>query len=205
MHILEFGHKGTDDFQTNLARLHQYPDVSIRFIQTEENFPELNADDIIIDALLGSGLNRGLEGVTAKLVTHINESGCYVISIDIPSGLFTDRSSRGQVVLKADHTLSFQSYKLSFLMAENSGFIGEVHILDIGLDPDFPQSLSTKYELTDDSMIQCHLQAEKSFQSQRKLRTCINYCRKLWENWRCYFIRQRLFAKRSGFAYYSYS
>src|SRR5688572_9635089 len=153
VHILEFGHKGTDDFQTNLARLHQYPDVKIRFIQTEENFPGLNADDIIIDALFGSGLNRGLEGVTAKLVTHINDSGCYVISIDIPSGLFSDRSSRGQVVLKADHTLSFQNYKLSFLMPENGGFIGEVHILDIGLDPDYPQSLFTKYELTDDTMI----------------------------------------------------
>jgi NAD(P)H-hydrate epimerase len=154
VHILEFGHKGTDDFQTNLARLHQYPDVTIRFIQTKENFPELNADDIIVDALLGSGLNRGLEGVTAKLVTHINESGCYVVSIDMPSGLFTDRSSKGQVVVKADHTLSFQNYKLSFLMAENGSLIGEVHVLDIGLDPDFLQSLFTKFELTDDSMIQ---------------------------------------------------
>ena len=91
VHILEFGHKGTDDFQTNLARLHQYPDILIRFIQTEENFHDIECDDIIIDALFGSGLNRGLEGVTAKLVKHINDSGCYVISIDIPSGLFTDR------------------------------------------------------------------------------------------------------------------
>ena len=154
VHILEFGHKGTDDFQTNLAKLHQHPDVSIRFIQTEKNFHELKPDDLIIDALFGSGLNRGLEGVTAKLVTHINESGCHVISIDIPSGLFTDRSSRGQVAVKADHTLSFQNYKLSFLMAENAEFVGEVHILDIGLLPDFSQSLFTKYELTDDLMIQ---------------------------------------------------
>ncbi len=153
VHILEFGHKGTDDFQANLARLHQYPDVIIRFIQTEENFPELNANDRIIDALLGSGLNRGLEGVTAKLVSHINESGCHVISIDVPSGLFTDRSSRNQVIIKAAHTLSFQNYKLSFLMAENSKYIGEVHILNIGLHPEFTQTLFTKYELTDDSMI----------------------------------------------------
>ena len=153
VHILEFGHKGTDDFQVNLARLHQYPDVSIRFIQTENNFPELKADDRIIDALLGSGLNRGLEGVTAKLVTHINESACDVVSIDIPSGLFTDRSSRGQVAVKADHTLTFQTYKLSFLMAENSEFIGEVYILDIGLHPEFSQTLFTKYELTDDSIV----------------------------------------------------
>jgi ADP-dependent NAD(P)H-hydrate dehydratase / NAD(P)H-hydrate epimerase len=153
VHILEFGHKGTDDFQTNLARLHQYPDILIRFIQTEENFHALAKDDIIIDALFGSGLNRGLEGVTAKLVKHINDSGCTIISIDIPSGLFTDKSSKGQTAIKADHTLSFQCYKMAFLVAENSAFVGEVHILDIGLHPDFYHSTFTDYELTDDLFI----------------------------------------------------
>jgi len=153
VHILEFGHKGTDDFQTNLARLHQYPDTLIRFIQTEENFPALAKDDIIIDALFGSGLNRGLEGVTAKLIQHINDSGNPVIAIDIPSGLFTDKSSKGQPVIQAHHTLSFQCYKLAFMLAENSDFIGEVHILDIGLHPDFHPTVFTKYELADAILI----------------------------------------------------
>jgi ADP-dependent NAD(P)H-hydrate dehydratase / NAD(P)H-hydrate epimerase len=149
VHILEFGHRGTDDFQTNLARLHQYPGITIRFIQSEENFHALNSDDIVIDALLGSGLNRGLEGVTANLVRHINNSGCTIISIDIPSGLFTDRSSKGETVIKANHTLSFQCYKLAFLMAENASFVGNVHILDIRLHPDFYPAVTSNYELTD--------------------------------------------------------
>ena len=153
VHILEFGHKGTDDFQINLARLHQYPEIEIRFVQTEKNFHGLDNNDIIIDALLGSGLNRGLEGVTANLVNHINHSGCGIISIDIPSGLFTDRSSLGETVVKASHTLSFQCFKQAFLVAENSEFIGEVHILDIGLHPDFINSAFSKYELIDDSLI----------------------------------------------------
>jgi ADP-dependent NAD(P)H-hydrate dehydratase / NAD(P)H-hydrate epimerase len=153
VHILEFGHKGTDDFQTNLARLHQYPDVLIRFIQTEENFHALPGDDIIIDALFGSGLNRGLEGVTAKLVQHINNSGCTIISIDIPSGLFTDSSSKGQTVIKANHTVSFQCFKMAFLVAENSAFVGDVHILEIGLHPGFYPTVSSDYELTDTALI----------------------------------------------------
>src|SRR5438045_1242785 len=153
VHILEFGHLGTDDFQTNLARLHQYPDILIRFIQTEETFYDLAGENIIIDALFGSGLNRGLEGVTAKLVEHINNSGCTIISIDVPSGLFTDKSSKGQAVIKADHTLSFQCYKLAFLVAENSAFVGEVHILDIGLHPDFYPGVLAKHELTDATLI----------------------------------------------------
>ena len=153
VYILEFGHKGTDDFQTNLARLHQYPEINIRFIQTEENFHGLNKNDIVVDALFGSGLNRGLEGVTAKLVNHINQSGCAIISIDIPSGLFTDHSSLGHTITKAGHTLSFQCYKKAFLMAENSEFIGELHILDIGLHPDFYKTVNSKLELIDENVI----------------------------------------------------
>jgi NAD(P)H-hydrate epimerase len=153
VNILEFGHKGTEDFQTNLARLHQYPEVEICFIQTEENFHELKNDDIVIDAMFGSGLNRGIEGVTAKLVEHINESGCEIISIDIPSGLFTDTSSKGNSIIKARHTLSFQCFKFAFLVAENSECIGEVHILDIGLHKDFYNSVPGPYELVDDNII----------------------------------------------------
>src|SRR5262249_26474280 len=93
--ILEFGHLGTQDFQTNLARLHKFPDVEIRFIQSESSFPVFTKSDVIIDALFGSGLNRGIEGVTGSLVEHINTSGNEIISIDIPSGLFVDRSSKG--------------------------------------------------------------------------------------------------------------
>ncbi len=163
VYILEFGHKGTDDFQTNLARLHQYPETEIRFIQTEENFHVFQDDDIIIDALLGSGLNRGLEGVTAKLVEHINDSGCTIISIDIPSGLFTDRSSKGQIIIKANHTLSFQCFKQAFLVAENSVFIGEVHILDIGLHPDFYQAAFSTFEITDDKLIRSIYKPRNSF------------------------------------------
>ncbi|MEO7307342.1 MAG: NAD(P)H-hydrate epimerase, partial [Ferruginibacter sp.] len=118
MYILDpiaigFGKTGTDDFQTNLARLHECS-TDIHFIQTEEFFPELNTNDLIIDALLGSGLNKSLEGITASLVNHINNAGTEIISIDLPTGLFADKSSKGNTIIKATHTLSFQNYKLAF-------------------------------------------------------------------------------------------
>lgn len=153
VYILEFGHKGTEDFQANLARLHQYPQVEIRFIQDDDHFHVLDKDEIIIDALFGSGLNRAIDGVTAKLIDHINQSGCKIISIDIPSGLFVDRSSKGNTIIKADHTLGFQCYKPAFLMAENAGYIGEVNTLEIGLHPDYYEQVQNQYELTDPELI----------------------------------------------------
>jgi hydroxyethylthiazole kinase-like uncharacterized protein yjeF len=163
VYILEFGHKGTEDFQINLARLHQYSEVEIRFVQTEENFHEITPDEIIIDALFGSGLNRKLEGVTAKLVEHINNSRCKKISIDIPSGMFVDCSSKHNIVIRADHTLSFQCFKPAFLLTENADYTGDVNILDIGLHPDFYQSITGTNELTDRVIIHSIYKPRKQF------------------------------------------
>jgi ADP-dependent NAD(P)H-hydrate dehydratase / NAD(P)H-hydrate epimerase len=135
--ILEFGKPGSDDFQTNLQRLHELDFTEIHFLQSKENFPLINTDDILIDALFGSGLNKPLEALAADLVDHINRATATVVSIDLPSGLFIDRSSKENKVVEADYTLTFQCYKLALLLQENASFIGEVHVLDINLHPDF--------------------------------------------------------------------
>lgn len=162
VYILEFGHKGTEDFQTNLARLHDSKAI-IKFIPSEENIPALTAGDIIIDALLGSGLNRPLDGLTAKVVAHINQSGLEVIAIDIPSGLMVDSSSTGNTVITAQHTLSFQCYKLAFLVPENEAFIGDLHILDIGLHPGYPLEHPAPTRWIDQALIQSIIKPRKKF------------------------------------------
>lgn len=162
VYILEFGHKGTDDFQTNLARLHG-SNATIKFISSEEGIPVFTAGDIVIDALLGSGLNRPLEGLTASVVKHINQSGLEVVAIDIPSGLMVDSSSAGNTVITATHTLSFQCYKPAFLVAENAPFIGDLHILDIGLHPAFPEKHPPAYRWIDKSQVQSIIKPRKPF------------------------------------------
>lgn len=163
VYILEFGHKGTDDFQANLAKLHQYPAVTIQFIQDESSFHLLPKETVIIDALFGSGLTRPLEGITAKLVDHVNDSGCQIIAIDIPSGMSVDRSSKDNPIIHANYTLSFQCYKPAFLVAENAGFIGDVIILDIGLLPEFLPIVETNFELIDSSIIRSFYKPRNRF------------------------------------------
>ena len=116
VYILEFGHKGTGDFQANLARLHNHPEADIHFIQDETTLPSLTKDTVIIDALFGSGLTRPPDGITSRLIDHINNSGCTVIAIDVPSGLSVDRSSKGNKIVRANYTLSFQCYKQAYLL-----------------------------------------------------------------------------------------
>jgi ADP-dependent NAD(P)H-hydrate dehydratase / NAD(P)H-hydrate epimerase len=162
VYILEFGHKGTQDFQINLALLHE-ASVEIRFIQSEKNFHPIAQNEIIIDALLGSGLNRPLEGVTANLVEYINQSGNEIITIDIPSGLFADNNSTGNIIIHASHTLSFQCWKLAFLLPQNASFVGEVHILDIGLAENYSVRTESNFTLVDKKMIQSIFKPRNKF------------------------------------------
>lgn len=144
--ILEFGNLGTPDFQTNLARLHPL-NGHIHFIQEESQFPSIPSGTLLIDALYGSGMNRPLEGLSAALVNHLIASHCTIISIDIPSGLSVDRSSKGNPAIRATHTLSFQTLKPALLVPENGPFTGQVSVLDIGLHPGFEETTPALFTL----------------------------------------------------------
>jgi hydroxyethylthiazole kinase-like uncharacterized protein yjeF len=137
VYILEFGKPGSEDFQINLQRLHEDLFTQIHFIQASENFPEINESDILIDALFGSGLNKPLRELAADLVDHINSSASVIVSIDLPSGMFSDQSSKGNKIIQARYTLTFQTYKTGLLVQENAACTGELHVLDIGLHPEF--------------------------------------------------------------------
>jgi NAD(P)H-hydrate epimerase len=152
VYILELGKPGSDDFQANLQKLQELP-LTIQFIQSDGHFPEIFPGEVIIDALFGSGLNKPLEGLSSELVKHLNSSPNEIISIDLPSGLFADQTSKGNNVIEAKDTLSFQTYKKAFLVAENEAFVGNVHILDIGLHQDFLNINSADQQLVDQSLI----------------------------------------------------
>jgi NAD(P)H-hydrate epimerase len=87
------------------------------------------------------------------MVIHLNKSGVPIISIDMPSGLFADKSSKGLPCITATHTLSLQAYKAAFLFAENSLFIGNLHVLPIGLSEHFEQTEPAAFEMLDRSII----------------------------------------------------
>lgn len=152
VYILEFGKLGTNDFQANLERLHTLP-VTIHYIQPSVALPGIQPATVVIDALFGAGLNKPLEGITEALVQHLNQSKAPIIAIDVPSGLFLSQSSKGFTVIQATHTLTFQSYKLGLLLAENAPFLGQVHILDIGLSKAFYAAEPSTFETIDFSLV----------------------------------------------------
>lgn len=149
--IVEMGTLGSVDFQANLQRLHSVT-TNIHFIQSTEFFPVIEVNNLIIDALLGLGLDRPLHGLYAELVNHINQFKATVVSIDLPTGMFCDKSSITNQIIKANYTLTFQSLKLCFLMAENAPYAGHVSIMNIGLSPEFLNTINTDIFLISESL-----------------------------------------------------
>ena len=77
--IVDYSENKSEDFQQNLKKLYEVSENSIHWINEVKHFPEINEDDLVIDALFGSGLNRNLEGLTGDIVTYINKSGGEVL------------------------------------------------------------------------------------------------------------------------------
>jgi hydroxyethylthiazole kinase-like uncharacterized protein yjeF len=167
IYILEFGNRGTDDFQANLERLHglapEGPTTEIHYIQSEDHFPRLPENAVIVDALLGSGLNRPLEGLTAGLVSYLNKCQRPVIALDIPSGMRGDQPCSGDPMICATHTLTLGTYKLGLLLPENAQASGEVHLLPIGLDPAFGAETYSPYQLTDLALVRHYFRPRSAF------------------------------------------
>ena len=165
VYILEFGKLGSDDFQANLEKLHLIT-KDIHFIQSEEFFPALHDGEIIIDAIFGSGLNKPLDGFTAGLAKHINNAGVPTIAIDFPTGLFADKSSNGNIVINATHTLSFQNKKLAFFLPKNEIPTGKIHLLNIGLHKNFEIDEYADFEMLDSDIIKSIYKRRSQFSNK---------------------------------------
>jgi len=153
------GRKESPDFKTNLDRLPASLPVSE--ITGTEGI-EFDQFDVIIDALFGSGLTRPAEGVEEAVIRAINSSGAVVVSVDIPSGLMADSSSTGAIV-QANHTVSFQLPKLSFMLPASGAFVGEWHIVDIGLDKQFIRDAPCSNFYVTRSLVASRIQPRKKF------------------------------------------
>lgn len=137
IYVVNYSDQRSPDFLTNYDRVKNMTTKWPVLLKSEDNFPEINAGDFLIDAIFGVGLNRPVSGWVEKLVHHINNSGAFVLAIDMPSGLMADEATPGNAIINANYTITFQSPKFSFFLPDTARHIGELQIMDIGLDKDW--------------------------------------------------------------------
>ncbi|MCM8570208.1 NAD(P)H-hydrate dehydratase [Gramella jeungdoensis] len=164
VYVVNYSDKRSDDFLSNYERLKEVTNDWPKLIKKENDFPDIDTGDFLIDAIFGIGLNRPIEGWVAKLVKHMNDSQAFTLSVDMPSGLFSDKvPGEKAAIIEADYTLSFQAPKLVFFLPETMDYVGDLQIIDIGLDREFLAGLSTKtYLINKDSVLPLYKQRKKN-------------------------------------------
>ena len=146
----------SDDCAANRQRVRECKRIK-EFMEVTTKFdpPALEAGDLVIDGLFGSGINKPLAGGFAALVKYINQCPARVVSIDMPSGLMTEDNSYNvrANIIRADLTLTLHRKKLSMFLADCQEFLGEIQVLDIRLSDEYVQKTDAAYSLLEESDI----------------------------------------------------
>ena len=147
VHIVNYSDKRSDDFLLNLNRLKDRK-IWPNFINSDSEFPKISNEDIVIDAIFGIGLNRNPDAWVIKLIEKINASNAFVLAVDVPSGLFTDKAVEiKESVVRASYVLSFQTPKLVFFLPETGIYSNQWEVIDIGIDSEYLMKTEVDYNL----------------------------------------------------------
>ncbi len=141
--VTRFSDKASDDFNVNLKKLQST--ITVMEIKPGDDFPDEDSP-VLIDAMLGSGLNKPLHGDYERLVKHLNSLEKTVVAVDIPTGFFSEGETKpDSTVLKAKLVITFQQPKINFLLPESGPVMECWEAVNIGIDDKFVQSLDSPY------------------------------------------------------------
>lgn len=129
----------------------------VRVVRTSSDWqtakPTINAADLIVDALLGTGVRGAVEGLLSEVIREVNrrERGRIVIAVDIPSGLPADedgvsenraetKDSGGDIVT-ADYTVTFTAPKVGMFLGNASAYVGQLLVREIGSPPQLVEEI----------------------------------------------------------------
>lgn len=113
-------------------------------VSWEEMGKDFQTSDLIIDALLGTGLSRTPQGDYVQAISLINRSKCRVVSVDLPSGISADTGERLGIAVKADYTLTLGLPKRGLFVNDGVEYRGDWDRIDVG----FPQKLIDQAAIT---------------------------------------------------------
>lgn len=89
--------------------------------------------DVVIDALLGTGVNGEVRSPFVQIIEQINNSQKEIISVDIPSGVNANSGEVLNVAVKATKTITFAMPKIGFFIGQGPQYVGEWKVKDISV------------------------------------------------------------------------
>ena len=124
----------TAEFQQAKQKFEQIGGQMLSIVQDQ-----VKSADVIVDALFGIGLSRPLSEDFEPLITAIDDSQAWTISLDVPSGLCANTGT-SEMSVCADQTLVFGALKRGLFTYQARHYCGDIHLIDIGLNPFLPDA-----------------------------------------------------------------
>jgi ADP-dependent NAD(P)H-hydrate dehydratase / NAD(P)H-hydrate epimerase len=141
----------SDDAAHNLARLlkikGRVTEISAAAIDLLRQ--RVSKNGVIVDAILGTGMKNDVRGLFADAITLMNAAGLPVVSVDIPSGLDSDRGTPLGVAVQAEMTVALGCAKLGEVIYPGINFVGDLVVADIGIKDEAVAEVAPKTELLD--------------------------------------------------------
>ncbi|HUU02907.1 MAG TPA: NAD(P)H-hydrate dehydratase [Myxococcota bacterium] len=128
---------------------------AVRPVTDAESLSAVRLDeyDVILDAILGTGLSKEVRGFFARVIEAINASGVPVVAVDMPSGISGDSGRVMGTAVRATQTVTFGHPKPGQVVFPGAKFAGDVSVVDIGIPPGIgPAANTATWLLTDDDM-----------------------------------------------------
>jgi NAD(P)H-hydrate epimerase len=126
------------DARTNLEILEQLA-VPIYDLTSEEELreqvPLLQSAELLVDALLGTGLASEVRGLYRAAISLMNQMAAPVLAIDIPSGLSADTGQPQGVAVQAEVTVTYGWPKLGQILPPGRDLVGRLWQVDISIPP----------------------------------------------------------------------
>jgi ADP-dependent NAD(P)H-hydrate dehydratase / NAD(P)H-hydrate epimerase len=93
----------------------------------------LSCSDLIVDALLGIGTDREVEGLLSEVIDLVNSSSVPVLAVDIPSGVNADSGEVMGRAIRADWTVTFANPKTGLMLHPGAGLAGALYVGDLNI------------------------------------------------------------------------
>lgn len=110
--------------------------LDIREISSVDQIPDFNRIDLIVDALLGTGVTGAVTGFFAELIDYMNALPAPIVSVDLPSGMEADTGVVYGSCIKADITITLANLKTGLLFSPARDQAGEIVVVDISVPPE---------------------------------------------------------------------
>ena len=114
---------------------------------------DLTGAALVVDAILGTGVNREVKDIAKLTIDLINKSGKTVIAVDVPSGIGADDARVYGSAIKADITVALQAPKLGCLIYPGADYTGNLIVRAVGIPESLVNAMSAPLFITEKSDI----------------------------------------------------